>query len=287
MGVFVVKVLSRIPLWLSYIVLAPLLYALIFYVFRYRVKVAADNIAQAYPAQSKKENRALLKRYYRYLSEMFCEVLRSPRLSADEMTDRINFKNPELVNELNAQGKAVVLTALHQCNWEWMLNSACLAFDSKVEVIYKPLHNKGFDAYFKESRSKFGPVLIPHKRAISEFQYRKDGFLLAVLADQAPLKKRSKAWMTMFGRDTAFPLGIDFFAKQSNAVVVFANPVRISRGRYEVHLELLTKPPYDDSFKVIEQYAKHGEAAIRRQPETWLWSNRRWSYTKDQDPTLK
>ncbi len=286
MGVFVVKCLSRIPLWLSYRTLAPLLYVLIFYVFRYRVKVASDNIARAFPEQTEKDNKQLLKRYYHYLAEMFCEVLHSPRLSVDELKKRMHFKNPEVVNDLHAQGKPVILVALHQCNWEWLLNSGCVTLDPQVEVIYKPLHNKAFDEYFKESRSKFNPILIPHKRAIADFAHRRDAFFLALLADQAPLKKRQKAWTKMFDRDTAFPLGVDFFAKKSDAVVVFANPVRVSRGHYEVEIEVISEPPYDDSFFIIEQYAKRGEAAIRNQPETWLWSNRRWSYSKADDPTL-
>ena len=287
MGVFIVKLLSRIPLSIAYRTLAPLLSFLLFRVFKYRVKVAKANIKRVFPAKSESERKQILRDYYRYLGEMFVEVLRSPYLSNEEFTTRVKWQNPELVNDLWAEGKSIVIVAMHQCNWEWLLHSATITLDPPLEVIYKPLHNRDFDAYFRETRSRFGSILVPHKKAISIYNHRKDPFMLVLLSDQAPLKKRKKVWSKMLGIDTAFPIGVEYFAKKNDAVVVYGWPTRVARGQYEVRLETLAKPPYsEEGNEVIDAYAKRGGEAILAQPETWLWSNRRWSYSKADDPTL-
>ena len=288
MGVFFVKLLSRIPLAVSYRLLAPLLSFLLFRVFKYRVKIARQNLVRVYPAKTEAEREVILKDYYQFLGDMFVEVLRSPHLSDEDFLTRVQWDNPEVINDLWADGRSIVLMALHQCNWEWMLHSATLTLDPPLEVIYKPLHNKAFDEYFRETRARFGSILVPHKKAVQIFNHRKEPFLLALLSDQAPLKKRKKVWSTMLGQDTAFPLGAELFAKKNDAVVVYGWPRRVSRGHYQIRLEILAEPPFKgEGSEILDAYAKRGGEAIIAQPETWLWSNRRWSYSKAEDPTLK
>ncbi|WP_298633881.1 lysophospholipid acyltransferase family protein [uncultured Umboniibacter sp.] len=287
MGVFIVKLLSYIPLAVSYRSLSPLLSFLLYRVFKYRVKVSRENLARVYPEKTAQEREVILREYYQFLGDMFVEILRSPHLSAEDFLARVKWDNPEVVNDLWAEGKSIVGVALHQCNWEWMLHSAALTLDPPLEIIYKPLHNKAFDTYFRETRARFGSTLVPHKKAVQIFHYRKDQFFLILLADQAPLKKRKKVWAKMLGQDTAFPLGAELFAMKNDAVVVYGWPRRVSRGHYQIRLEILAEPPFkNDENEILKAYAKRGGEAIMAQPETWLWSNRRWSYSKSEDPTL-
>ncbi len=287
MGLFFAKLIGRLPLQVLFYTVAPVLKFLAFRVARYRVKVARANLKIAFPRKTDQEREVILGDYYSYLADLICEILHAGSMGRKEFGVRCEFKNKDAIYKPWSEGKSVILMALHQGNWEWMLNSVATTIDLPMEVIYKPLHNEGFDKYIHETRTKFGAKMVAHKRAVPHFMRKKEQYFLVLLSDQAPLRNRKKVWSTMFGVDTAFPLGADFFAKRSNAVVVYAQPKRIKRGVYEVEVTTMIEPPYAGSEnEVIDAYAKKAEAAISIQPETWLWSNRRWRYTKAEDPTL-
>jgi len=288
MGVVIVKLLGRLPLNVLYAVVAPVIYFLLFHVFRYRVKVAKHNIKHALGHYTPEKQAKLLRDYFRYLSELAVEVLHSRYMSPEEYSERCPIKNAEAVEASWAAGRHVIIMALHQGNWEWLLSSMASTSKLPLEVIYKPLHNQSFDAYFYENRAKFGTVMVPHKKAFKAFSNRKKPFFLGLLSDQAPLLKRTKIWSQMMGVDTAFPLGAESFAAATDADIFYVKMVRKSRGHYEAELQKMTEAPYPKGeAKVTHAYAEKATESITEQPFTWLWSNRRWRYGKADDPTLR
>ncbi len=64
--------------------------------------------------------------------------------------------------------------------------------------------------------------------------------------------------------------------------VVFASMKRVRRGFYEVYLEVIAEPPYEKfSSDIVERYARKLEAMIEEQPSAWLWSHRRWKFSRE------
>jgi KDO2-lipid IV(A) lauroyltransferase len=44
-----------------------------------------------------------------------------------------------------------------------------------------------------------------------------------------------------------------------------------------VEFREVARPPHDENgHQIIERYARLAEQSIRSEPESWLWSNRRW-----------
>jgi KDO2-lipid IV(A) lauroyltransferase len=65
--------------------------------------------------------------------------------------------------------------------------------------------------------------------------------------------------------------------------VYFARTQRLSQGRY--HAELLTicaEPGSMSESELIEKYVTLAEETIRLQPESYLWTNRRWKLAPPQ-----
>jgi KDO2-lipid IV(A) lauroyltransferase len=59
--------------------------------------------------------------------------------------------------------------------------------------------------------------------------------------------------------------------------VIFAEIERIKRGYYELKLMMLTENPVETAQgEITRQYATVMEDYIRRHPDNWLWSHRRW-----------
>jgi len=56
---------------------------------------------------------------------------------------------------------------------------------------------------------------------------------------------------------------------------------RVGRGKYEVTPTVLfDKPKETAEHEITEKFHARLEEDIKRKPETWLWSHRRWKYKK-------
>jgi KDO2-lipid IV(A) lauroyltransferase len=70
--------------------------------------------------------------------------------------------------------------------------------------------------------------------------------------------------------------------------VLFAQCRRRSRGHYEVEFKEVACPPYDrEGHAILDRYVQLAEQSIRREPESWLWSNRRWKRQRTTEPTKR
>lgn len=83
--------------------------------------------------------------------------------------------------------------------------------------------------------------------------------------------------LPFMGRETPFQAGVEKLARLTGYPVVFADMNRGERGNYRVSFELLLDSGEDPVQQgLLLRYVRACEAAIRRQPESWLWSHRRW-----------
>ena len=138
----------------------------------------------------------------------------------------------------------------------------------------------------REARRRFGANPIPHKHFLYEVMRRGDEpRAYALLADQTPLAKVPKHWIRFLNRDTAFFLGPERIARYLDASVVYVAMKRVRRGYYDVHIDVIAEPPYDDDAgpAIAEAYARHLEATILASPADWLWIHNKWKYPKPAD----
>ena len=78
-------------------------------------------------------------------------------------------------------------------------------------------------------------------------------------------------------------MGPATLARLTKYPVYFARTQRLSQGRY--HAELLTicaEPGTMSEKELIEKYVALAEDTIRSQPESYLWTNRRWKLAPPQ-----
>ena len=67
-------------------------------------------------------------------------------------------------------------------------------------------------------------------------------------------------------------------------MVLFAQCHRRRTGYYEIEFKELASPPYDkESHAITDRYVALTEEAIRNEPESWLWSNRRWKRNRAEE----
>ena len=272
------RLLSYLPLPLLYSLAWPG-YLLLYYVAGYRKAVVQNNLQQAFPDKSEKDITVLAKKFFRQLVEVGMEIIKTRRMTADDIRSRVRLTNSELVRERsnNFQDPLIVLS-IHQGNWEWMLHGVKLSLDIQVDPVYKPLHNTQMNQLILEIRSRFGSRPLPMASAARDILRRRREFrLFVMLADQAPIRRERSYWTHFLNTEAAFYEGAENIARLTGYPVLFARCSRVRRGHYEVAFEEVALPPYSrEGHKVMDRYVQLAEQAIRAEPESWLWSNRRW-----------
>jgi len=275
-------VFYRLLSWLPLPVLQALAwpgYLFLYYVAGYRKEVVRQNLSQAFPDKSAREVTKLAKKFYRQLVQVALEILRTRHMGADEIRRRVRVLNPQLIEEYSGGFRQpVIVLAIHQGNWEWMLHGVRLALDIPIDPVYKPLHDRELDRLMFEIRSRFGSRPLPMAAATRDILRHRRAFRLFVLvADQAPIAGERSYWTPFLNREAAFYLGSAGIARATGCPVLFAQCRRRASGYYDVEFREVARPPYgDDEHRIIERYVRLAEAAIRSEPESWLWSNRRW-----------
>jgi KDO2-lipid IV(A) lauroyltransferase len=107
-----------------------------------------------------------------------------------------------------------------------------------------------------------------------------------MIADQAG-PKHGGYWTNFMNRPASFYRGADKLAQTLELPVLFAQCRKLATGRYEVEFHEISRPPHpDDGDTILQRYISMAEAVILEQPETFLWTNRRWKKTPpDAQPT--
>ena len=276
--------ISKVPFAALYFV-SDAFYLLNRYVIRYRYDVVRSNLRNAFPERSEGEINALTEQTFRNLADLLVETIKGIGISRDELERRMAITASSRVHELVNQGKPLIFLTAHYCNWEWLLLYSCMHLPHPLMVAYQPFHDQRFDEFMLEARTRFGGELVPATDLIRQIiKHRKTLKTLTLLADQSPARSERKYWTTFLNQDTAFIDGTDSLAWLTGMPVIFVSTKRRKRGHYDVSLDVIAEPPYEKNVHtVVERYARELEAMIQADPSAWLWSHRRWKFSRSDD----
>lgn len=287
-GVLFLNLLGRTPFWLIYI-WADIFYLISYHLIGYRKKTVIQNLKNSFPEKTDAEIKMISIAFYHHFSDLVFETIKSYQISEETLKRRVKYKNPEVLNELYAKGKSVALLSGHYGNWEWILALPKI-INHQLNAIYRPIQNIQFDDYMKKTRSRFGAFLMPaHISLRIMLQLEKTGQLSATyyLTDQTALHD-TQYWMTFLNQETPVFPGPEKVASRLKQAVVFIDIQKVRRGYYEVEFTKL----FDDAsqtkeYEVTKAHTKFLEDIIRKRPELWLWSHKRWKHTRPQHISLK
>ena len=187
-----------------------------------------------------------------------------------------------LFNQLAADGKSVILVMGHQGNWEWAGNTFSAEINSQLYVIYHPIANEYVDGLMYKMRTRFKTRLIAMQDTFKEMvAHRKEITTTAFIADQTPHNISNAYWMNFLNQDTPVFLGTERIARKLNYPVVYAFVRKVKRGHYEINAEMLVEQPAQTGDgEITALHTRRLEQDIISQPETWLWSHRRWKHKR-------
>ena len=275
---FLIRLLSRLPLAIHYII-SDFFFIVSFYVVRYRRNLVKENLRKSFPEKGEKELKKIEKEFYKNLCDYAVETLKLVTMSKEELSLRMDFKNPEVIEQFRAANQSVLFLASHQFNWEWLMVSASINFPMKIDFVYQPVNNKFFDQLTLNIRTRFGAYPVKRDEVARELVKRKHILRgVASLADQYPGYGHDKKHLTNFlSQETAFFMGTNQLALLTQYPALYYRPTKIKRGYYQAFPTIIGLPPYPkESRLVIENYVKVVEEGIKAYPPGWLWSHNRW-----------
>lgn len=279
-----IRTFSLLPLSVLYFISDVMLYPIVYYVARYRLKVVRRNMRNSFPDKSHNELKSIEKKFYRHFADLLVEIVHGYRASDEEMRERVVFENVDLVEELAQKTHGVIAYLGHMGNWEWIADLNKRFVDrSMVEYnIYRQLKNPNSDKMMLELRSKRGGECIEKKqllRKLVSLRHADHPFVLGMLSDQKPSKRSTYAWTHFLSQETAFLNGSEVLAKKFGFSAVYAHILSPKRGQYTVRFELITDHPTAmPDEEMTKKYAALLEQNIHAQPEQWLWTHNRWKW---------
>lgn len=273
--------LALLPLALLYVLAGPL-YLVLNYVVRYRRKVILENLRNSFPEKFPKEIRKIKNRYYWHLTQIAVEMVKMLVLPRCILRKRYRCSNPELVNRYFDEGRSVILMSSHYNNWEWMILALDEMFKHHGVGVGKPNSDKVFEKLVNRARTRYGTEVVFADTVRDVFEHYESQHIpvaYMMLSDQSPNSKK-RCYVTDFlHQRTGMIFGAEHFARKYNIPVLYYEVVKERIGKYRVDVQLITDTPNDCAeYGITQRYVELLEQTIRRKPQYWLWSHRRWKF---------
>ena len=264
---------------------ADLLYFPFYYIVRYRRKVTRKNLTESFPEKTIDNIKIIEKKFYRYFLDIFLETLKMATISKEEIGRRIKFFNLEEFNNSNSNNKSISLYLAHFGNWEWV-SSLNLYLNENVAAgqIYHKLSSKLFDRLMLENRGHFGAANIEKNETLrwlhQKFQ-NKIVTTIGYIADQSPRKKDLKIFMNFLNHNVPVYVGTEKIVKKYDMDAYYLDIKRVKRGFYEAtFVKMHENPKILPDFELTKLYYSMLEKSIRKQPELYLWTHKRFKHAK-------
>lgn len=276
----IIYLISLLPFPILYL-LSDFIFVILYYVIGYRRKVVTQNLKNSFPEKSEIEIARLRIYFYRYLCDLFLETIKTLTISRATMLKHCQIDTPslELLEKYHNEKKSLILVLGHLGNWEWGGNAFSIQCKQQLYVIYHALQNPYFNELIIKMRTRFGTKLIEMKNTFKEMlSLKESSTATAFIADQTPPPENAY-WTTFLNQNTPVFWGTERISKKLNYPIIYINVNRIKRGYYSVSAELLCNTPSElTEGEITAIHTKKLEENILKQPETWLWSHRRWKH---------
>lgn len=259
--------------------LSDLLCFFIFTLFGYRRKVVRTNLRNSFPEKSMTELRSIEQGFHRWFGDLVLETVKTLRFTAPQVKELVEVEGEEVLQRYFSAGRSIIIVMGHWGNWELGGARFSQLPYHALKVIYHPLQDPRFEQLLVRMRTRSGNGLYPmHEAARMMVRDRRSITATAFIADQTP-SPRSAYWTTFLNQATPVFRGPGILAKRLDRPVVYLGMDRPRRGKYIMRFEdLVPEPAAMDEDAINELHIRRLEQDIRKRPEIWLWTHRRWKH---------
>lgn len=280
---FLIKILyfvSKLPLRVLYF-FSDVIFFLNYYLVGYRKKVITQNLRNSFPEKSEDEIRKIRKKFYNNFSDYLVETIKSFSISETEARVRMQHINQDVFHEVKAEGKNIILLAGHVFNWEWINALAKIVPQKHCHPVYRKVNSNFWENQMKKVRNKFGNEALEANEVIRNiFKSSNNGdSIYMFVADQTPHFSHVSYGLEFLNQRTPVFIGYDKLATRMDLAFIYCEMKKVKRGYYQVNYYRIY--PDNERFvehEVVRKFHKMLENTLRKRPDNYLWSHRKWKY---------
>ncbi len=247
-------------------------------------QVAMRNLERIFPEKSLTWKRRIARESFAELGRVMLEMPHVFLRSEQFIRSRLHIRGKEHLEEAIALGRGVIFIGGHLSNWELgAMLPAMLGYPS--HNMYRTIRPLAADAYLKNLRSRFSIVMHARLEPTSWIpRSLKKNCCVGFMLDQHVSEEFGVAapFMGHPASTSRFPAQL---AVKWAIPIVPIIPVRRNRGfSFDIQIHPMILPTSEELegdkesaiMKVTTRANQILGDAIRKQPECWLWTHRRW-----------
>lgn len=254
-----------------------------YYASRTRREIAQANLEIAFGRTiSIRERNRIARCSLQNFVSTFLLLLWAPRLTPKWFEEMVEFE-PEDIKWLRAcrdSGRGIIGLSLHYGAWE-LVGLSLGHLGIPTTVLAQDSGDHAVDSLLSRCRASTGNRLISRKRgAVHLLRALRRGEMAALLIDSNAPRKSKGVWVDFFGLpvfNTPLP---GYLALRTQAPLVLGTAYPLPDGRIRVRfypLEYRLSGESTSDLKQINQISvSFCESLIRRDPQYWNWSYKRW-----------
>lgn len=252
-----------------------------------RKNVAIKNLELCFPEMDSKERTRIIKKNFENTGIALLETGMGWWWPNWRVKRKITFKGIEHIEKARAEGKGILLLAMHYLSVE--ISCRAIGYSHPMVVFYRP-HNNPLMEYFQfRGRGRSNKYMLGKKDVKGLLKALRDGESCVYLPDQDYGRNRSLFVPFFAVKEAATTTGTLIFARQKNTESFIIIPTRNDDGSgYTIEFSpaLENFPTGDDESDVI-RVNQELEKAILRKPEQYMWLHRRFKTRPNKsDPSL-
>lgn len=239
-----------------------------------RRQVADINLRIAFPDANDNEIIRLRKLCFKNIGIAGFELALS-WWQDKRILDLCEVEGLEHITQVQEKGKGVIILTAHFTCLE--IGGPVLNHYVPFQVMYKPAHNKLFDAFMRHHRSRLYKAIVDYHKPMAMIKGLKKGHAAWYAPDQ-DFRGKDMVYIPFFGVQASALTAPARFAQMTDAAVV---PYYIQRKPKGQGYKLVILPPLENfpsgetekDALVINQALEH---LIMQNPEQYLWIHKRY-----------
>jgi KDO2-lipid IV(A) lauroyltransferase len=246
-----------------------------------RRQIIDFNLRLAFPEMSDLERRALARAVTRHFARSALDAIRLQRLQPDELLASVEITGWDAVERALSLGRGAFFLTAHIGSWEVAALVTGLKVEAGLSVVNRPLDNPLLEAELDRLRKLYGNRVFGKHSIVREVMTQlKKGGGVGILIDQR-VREDQGVEVPFFGQPAWTPAILARLGRKTGAPVVPTFALRDKPGLYRLRYD---EPVVVDDLATSEledvplttRYMAILEAAIRANPDQWLWYHDRW-----------
>lgn len=239
-------------------------------------RAAFRNLEMAMPGMPLAQQAEIVSGCFLTLARVFAAVAKFPTINRENVSEWIRYEGFEHFEAAKKAGRGVLFATAHLGNWELSAFAHALMAEP-MSFVVRPLDNPTLDAMATNYRTSSGNRVLGRGkdflRPLMEALRRNEA--VGILIDQNVTADRG-IFVRFFDIFACVDAGFARLAARTGAAVIPGYALwSDAEGRYILHFD----PPVPitgDEQRDTQAIHSALEAAIRRNPNQWLWIHRRW-----------